>query len=191
MADIIDAILPPDCWRRSPRGDAGDVIHYISVPPGHESIVPGAVEDPYHPVTVMQFLHELNAPGNRRGRIMHREPGASRSWASYHIVIGRGPHHGVYRFVPDRYQAYHAGVSEWPARKLSDLNRHTRGIALTGGAGVAYTDWQYDVLIEIAQRAGRRYVDMVGHDFVARPPGRRSDPGPRFDWQRLREGLGR
>ena len=191
MVDIHDVILPPDCWRKQIRQDAGDVVHYVSVNPHHASIIPGAVEDPYHPITVMQFLHEFNAPGNRRGRIMEREPGASRQWASYHIVIGRGPDHGVYRFVPEKYQAYHAGVSEWPSRELSDLNWHTRGIALTGGAGVEFTDWQYEQLIAIAVQSGRRFVDMVGPDFVARPKGRRSDPGPLFDWQRVREGIGR
>jgi N-acetyl-anhydromuramyl-L-alanine amidase AmpD len=55
---------------------------------------------------------------------------------------------------------------------------------------VAFADAQYQALIKLLDELRARYpiVDVVGHDDVA--PGRKTDPGPCFDWKRLRDSRG-
>ena len=183
-------ILGSHCWRNEPLDAVGVVLHWISVYPDHPNMVAGAVEDGFNPVTIMQFLDEYNRPGRARGRILKNQA-ARRGYASYHLVIPRHEHEPVRQFVPFDRQAYHAGVSEWPLRGLDDLNRHCEGWALVGRAGLPYTDHQYRTLGILASRGGWKGSQFTGHDHVARPEGRRHDPGPLFDWRRLREEIGR
>lgn len=183
-------ILPGYCWRRQPLHINGAVIHWTNIPTDHPDIIPGAVEDPYNPLTVMQFLTEYNALGSERGRIMANDPSATRQWASYQFCIGRGPYHGVRQFVPTEYHAYHAGVSAWPEKGLRNLNGLTLGITLTGGPGVEFTEWQYSTLIGLCRYFALTGKDLIGHDRAARPSGRKPDPGPLFEWAFVRGELG-
>lgn len=192
--NIQKLILPENCWRNELLSAQGVVVHWISVPPDHPAIVPGAVEDPYDPFIIYQFLKELNLPGSERGRVLQASD-EDRAWGSYHLLIPRYPHQDILHTVPFDRQAYHAGKSQWPARGLTNLNSYCEGWVLIGGEGVPFTDYQYEVLAELAGRGGWRGKDFVGHDFVTRYPGtkksRKPDPGPLFDWKRLREEIGR
>ena len=62
------------------------------------------------------------------------------------------------------------------------------GIELEGCDDEAYTDTQYDTLNQLLAALTKQYPDIrhdaiVGHSDIA--PGRKTDPGPAFDWSRV------
>jgi AmpD protein len=63
------------------------------------------------------------------------------------------------------------------------------GVELEGTDDRAYTATQYAMLVRLARAIRKRYPikDVVGHSDIA--PGRKTDPGPAFDWDRLRKTL--
>jgi AmpD protein len=103
---------------------------------------------------------------------------------SAHVLVDRA---GVLtQFVPFSRRAWHAGVSEYRGR--STCNDFSIGIELEGADDVPYTDAQYDALAALVKALRRTYPKLrrnaiVGHSDVS--PGRKTDPGPAFDWERL------
>lgn len=98
------------------------------------------------------------------------------------------------QLVDEARRAWHAGVSEWGGE--SDVNSRSIGIELVNRG----EEWGYhpfpepqmasleSLLADIITRWGVAPENVVGHEHVA--PGRKVDPGPRFDWARLeRRGL--
>ena len=94
----------------------------------------------------------------------------------------------LWQFVDADARAWHAGASRWRGR--DNCNDDGIGIELEGLEGDAFEPAQYDtldaLLAAIAQRYPIRHV--AGHEHIA--PGRKRDPGPGFDWRRLKDGLG-
>ncbi len=88
------------------------------------------------------------------------------------------------QFVPCARRAWHAGASAWRGR--TRCNDFSIGIELEGADTVPYADLQYDRLARLVRALRRRYpiADAVGHSDIA--PDRKTDPGPAFDWPRLR-----
>ena len=143
------------------------VIHAISLPP-NEFGGPGIIE---------LFTNRL-------------DPGAHPYYASIHglkvsahFLIRRDGE--LIQFVSCADRAWHAGVSSWRGRAA--CNDFSLGIELEGCDSAAFTDAQYGALIALLDELRCRHpiVDVVGHDDVA--PGRKTDPGPCFDWKRLRD----
>ncbi len=104
---------------------------------------------------------------------------------SSHFLIDRA---GVLtQFVRCEDRAWHAGVSRWGSRE--NCNDFSLGIELEGTDTLPYTDAQYDRLIALIRQLYARHPRLphgaiVGHSDIA--PGRKTDPGPAFDWRRLR-----
>jgi AmpD protein len=104
---------------------------------------------------------------------------------SAHVLIRRD---GVpVQFVPFGERAWHAGVSSWCGRE--SCNDFSIGIELEGTDESPYAGAQYDTLAALVAALCRTYPTLsrerlVGHSDIA--PGRKSDPGAGFDWQRLR-----
>ena len=142
------------------------VIHSISLPPG-EFGGPGIVE---------LFTNRLD-PG---AHPYYREIAGRK--VSAHFLIRRAGE--LIQFVPCGWRAWHAGESNWRGR--SRCNDFSIGIELEGTDDVPFEDAQYDRLAELVRLLARTYpgVDSVGHSDVA--PGRKTDPGPCFDWARYR-----
>jgi len=94
----------------------------------------------------------------------------------------------LFQFVPCSLRAWHAGVSSW--RSARGCNDFSIGIELEGTDDLAYAAPQYAMLARVAAALCKRYPirDMVGHSDIA--PGRKTDPGPAFDWSRLGRVLG-
>lgn len=90
----------------------------------------------------------------------------------------------VVQFVSCDQRAWHAGVSSWRGR--DNCNDCSIGIELEGLEGHRFELAQYRQLARLLQALARRYplAEAVGHEHVA--PGRKADPGPGFDWLRLR-----
>lgn len=102
---------------------------------------------------------------------------------SAHLFINR---RGVStQYVPFDRRAWHAGESSW--RRRPGCNDYAIGIELEGADNVPYTARQYRTLTAVTAALLRRYPRLstdavVGHQEVA--PGRKTDPGPAFDWPR-------
>lgn len=107
---------------------------------------------------------------------------------SSHLLISRRGR--VVQFVPFHRRAWHAGESSYGGR--SGCNDFAIGIELEGTDETPYANAQYQRLTMAIQALFRRYPALspsrvVGHAEVA--PGRKTDPGPAFDWQRLFDSL--
>lgn len=107
---------------------------------------------------------------------------------SAHVLIRRDG--GVVQFVPFSRRAWHAGASRFRGR--SRCNDFSIGIELEGDDEISYEPEQYSCLAELLRALITRYPRLdarhiAGHCDVS--PGRKSDPGPAFDWMRLYDGL--
>jgi len=133
-------------------------------------------------------------PGSFRGRDVIRlftntlDPTANPYYASIatlrvsaHFFIRRDG--TLIQFVSCNDRAWHAGVSSWRGRER--CNDFSVGIELEGTDMRPYALVQYPRLAALLLALKRRYpiVAAVGHSDVA--PGRKTDPGPAFDWDRL------
>jgi N-acetyl-anhydromuramoyl-L-alanine amidase len=100
---------------------------------------------------------------------------------SAHFLIRRDGE--LLQFVPCEKRAWHAGVSSWKGREC--CNDFSIGIELEGADTIPYKPAQYHVLARVLKALYRRYRFryVVGHSDIA--PGRKTDPGPAFDWKRL------
>lgn len=107
---------------------------------------------------------------------------------SAHALIDRSGH--TTQFVSFDDRAWHAGVSEFAGRP--NCNDYSIGIELEGTDTVGYTAQQYQTLVQVTQALQRKYPligkqRIVGHCDIA--PGRKTDPGPAFDWAYFRKEL--
>ena len=103
---------------------------------------------------------------------------------SSHLLIRRDGE--IIQYVPMTARAWHAGQSQFEGR--SACNDFSIGIELEGADEIPYTDRQYQRLSDLTQAIMRRFPGITteritGHSDVA--PGRKTDPGPAFDWQRF------
>lgn len=113
------------------------------------------------------------------------------SKVSAHLLLHRDG--SLTRLVADRRKAWHAGVSDWrlypSERWVSDLNRLALGIEVCNRCDgrEPYTEAQYVTLSQVVAhycRQGLAMQNVTGHEDVA--PHRKRDPGPLFEWPRLR-----
>ena len=103
---------------------------------------------------------------------------------SAHLLIRRDGE--LLQFVPFNERAWHAGISYFRGR--SRCNDFSIGIELEGEDNTNYEECQYNVLSNVLIAIMKAYPkismrECVGHSDVAL--GRKSDPGPAFDWLRL------
>ncbi len=103
---------------------------------------------------------------------------------SAHFLIRRDG--TIVQFVPTVLRAWHAGVSSFEGRER--CNDFSIGIELEGTDTLAYTDAQYERLDALAAaiRARHPIRAVRGHEHIA--PGRKTDPGEAFDWERFERG---
>lgn len=104
---------------------------------------------------------------------------------SSHFVIRRDG--SLLQFVSCNKRAWHAGVSHYRGR--DNCNDDSIGIELEGLEGEMFEDLQYEGLARLCRALGRQYpiAHIAGHEHIA--PGRKKDPGPGFDWQRLQNSV--
>jgi N-acetyl-anhydromuramoyl-L-alanine amidase len=107
---------------------------------------------------------------------------------SAHFFIERDG--SISQFVSCLQRAWHAGVSSFAGR--DSCNDFSLGIELEGTDDLPFTDAQYQALIALSQQLLARFPALTpericGHSDIA--PGRKTDPGPAFDWARLHAGL--
>ncbi|HMX22081.1 MAG TPA: 1,6-anhydro-N-acetylmuramyl-L-alanine amidase AmpD [Accumulibacter sp.] len=100
---------------------------------------------------------------------------------SAHFLLRRNGE--MIQFVSCEQRAWHAGQSCWQGR--TRCNDFSVGIELEGCDDRPFEDAQYRQLLALLRvlRANYPITAVVGHSDIA--PGRKTDPGPCFDWQRL------
>lgn len=163
-------------WLPSPNFDARPpqqvpqlgVIHGISLPPGQFS----------GQAIIELFSNRLNpAQHDYYRHLMDLR-------VSSHLLIRRDGE--LIQFVDFNQRAWHAGASSYQGR--SRCNDFSIGIELEGTDTEPYGEAQYQVLAQVMQALETAYPqlqDWVGHSEIA--PGRKTDPGPSFDWAYLNE----
>lgn len=154
-----------------PEGTAIEllVIHNISLPPG-EYVGNGIIQ---------LFRNQLDPDEHPYYRDIYQLR------VSAHFLIRRDGE--LIQFVPCSQRAWHAGQSSW--RNQQRCNDFSIGIELEGSDFEAFTEIQYQVLQTLTDTLQANYPiqDIQGHSDIA--PGRKTDPGPYFDWQYYRAGL--
>ena len=152
-----------------PQGTEVDVlvIHAISLPPGRfggdfiEQLFTNRLDPDAHPY--FADIHQLRV--------------------SAHFLVRRDGE--LLQFVPTTRRAWHAGESLFQGRPRA--NDYAIGIELEGCDEQPFESAQYDVLRQLTRAIQAVYpaIDrgrIVGHSDIA--PGRKTDPGPLFDWDR-------
>ncbi len=148
------------------------VIHNISLPPGEFG----------HAYICDFFCNCLN----HEAHPYFREIAGLE--VSAHFLIDRQGE--VVQFVSTADRAWHAGESSYCGEK--NCNDFSVGIELEGTDDMPYTEQQYGRLVDLTKTLMARYPAIVeerivGHSDIA--PGRKTDPGQSFDWQRFRDEL--
>lgn len=157
----------PNCDDR-PRGTSVDllVIHCIALPPGCyggpfiEQLFTNCLPPSAHP-----YFAEI-----------------SPLQVSSHFLVRRSG--ALLQFVNTSQRAWHAGQSHFDGR--DNCNDFSIGIELEGMDDGLFTGAQYQVLAALTRvlrnaHPGIKADSIVGHEHIA--PGRKSDPGPGFDWR--------
>lgn len=162
----------PNCDERS-QGSAVDllIIHNISLPPGEfggpyiEALFCNRLDFDAHP-----YFAQLRALR-----------------VSAHFLVRRDG--SLLQFVPTDRRAWHAGASTFDGRER--CNDFSIGIELEGTDAQPFEPAQYRTLVGLSLALQSRHglTDVVGHEHVA--PGRKTDPGPFFDWAGYRNAYAR
>ncbi|HEU4487203.1 MAG TPA: 1,6-anhydro-N-acetylmuramyl-L-alanine amidase AmpD [Povalibacter sp.] len=174
--DVETGLLPgarqvasPNCDDRPPGVEADlIVVHGISLPPDEFG---GPWIDRLFTNTLPPDVHPYFAD------IADRK-------VSSHLLIRRDGE--VVQYVPFHRRAWHAGASSYRGRER--CNDFSIGIELEGADTIPYDPAQYRALCEVIVQLCAAYPPLsldriTGHSDIA--PGRKTDPGPAFDWARL------
>lgn len=148
------------------------VIHNISLPPGEFG---GGYVQSFFTNRLDASLHPYFAT-------------VAEMKVSSHLLIERTGR--VVQFVSFDHRAWHAGISSYEGQ--NNCNDFSIGIELEGADDIFYTDEQYDSLKKVTRQLLVTYPTLTstritGHEQIA--PGRKTDPGPAFDWPRYLQSL--
>ena len=104
---------------------------------------------------------------------------------SAHFYIRRNGE--LWQFVSCDDRAWHAGQSSYLGK--DNCNDYSIGIELEGLEGDSFELAQYDSLASLCAVLQQNYpiAHLAGHEHIA--PGRKADPGKKFDWLHLRRAL--
>lgn len=174
---VTDGLLAAARFVPSPNFDARPegmpidalIVHAISLPPGEfggpaiERLFTNGLDPELHPY--FRTIAHLRV--------------------SAHLLIRRDGE--LIQFVPFTQRAWHAGESCCEGRMR--VNDFSIGIELEGGDESPFTDIQYRQLAGVTRALMRAYpaitpARLYGHSDIS--PGRKTDPGPHFDWAQYR-----
>ena len=172
---IIEGIefCPSPNFDNRPKNEEIDliVIHAISLPPKN-----------YDTQLIRDFFSNKLNP--QRDHFLESIAGLK---VSSHFLVTR--HGELLQFVSMEKRAWHAGVSEIKERK--NCNDFSIGVELEGCDEELFEISQYECLIELLKFLIIEYKispnNIVGHSEIA--PGRKTDPGPNFDWNLVKSAL--
>jgi len=173
LLDCAD-IIPSPNYDQRPDPDAVSliVVHGISLPPGEfggqwiTDFFTNQLDTDAHP-----YFAEI----------------ASLKVSSHFLIRRDG---SIVQYVPVHDRAWHAGQSCF--KDCPACNDYSIGIELEGEDNISYDDRQYGSLLSLINVLREHYPKIqpdhvVGHADIA--PGRKTDPGEAFDWERVRNNL--
>ncbi|HEY3328049.1 MAG TPA: 1,6-anhydro-N-acetylmuramyl-L-alanine amidase AmpD [Novimethylophilus sp.] len=166
MAPQARHIASPNCDDRPPHTPLSlIVIHNISLPPGQFG-GEGVIE---------LFTNRLDPEEHPYYREIYQRRVCA------HFFIRRNGE--LIQFASCDKRAWHAGVSQWQGRER--CNDFSVGIELEGSDDTTFENIQYSVLNDLISALRQAYPisGIAGHSDIAR--GRKTDPGPYFDWKRI------
>ncbi len=170
---LADHLVSPNVDER-PAGYMPEllVIHNISLPPGQFSSKPYIAD---------LFLNRLDTKAHPDFESLQGVR------VSAHFLIRRDG--SLIQFAGADQRAWHAGTSEFRGRER--CNDFSVGIEMEGSDFVPFEPAQYVSLTKVAGALLQHYPirHIVGHEDIA--PGRKTDPGPLFDWTLFENGLRR
>ncbi|MFT4634784.1 MAG: AmpD protein [Arenicella sp.] len=172
LIDTADFVCSPNCDGREAHAvPEVIIIHCISLPPGQYGN--GAIQ--------RFFQNELGADEHSYFQSM------AHLTVSAHFLIERNGM--LIQFVPVHKRAWHAGESVCLGK--SKVNDFSIGIELEGlDTDInGFTDAQYDQLNCLIEQLKSSYPSILSNNIFAHSdiaPGRKPDPGPYFDFQRLK-----
>ena len=169
LLDEARQIVSPNCDDRPDQDDISlIVVHGISLPPGEyggpwiDALFTNTLDSGAHPYFLE--IHQLEV--------------------SSHLLIRRDGE--IVQYVPFHKRAWHAGKSSYQDRER--CNDFSIGIELEGSDDQPYEHPQYMQLANVIRSLCDTYAGLTtrriaGHSEIA--PGRKTDPGPSFDWSKL------
>ena len=130
---------------------------------------------------IIHSIHSLTAPG------MELDPQAcitaldSHKVSAHYIIAQDG---AIWQLVDESHRAWHAGLSQTPDGRQG-VNDFSIGVELISLTNTPFPPPQYKSLASLTADLLTRHPlqQILGHDQIALPPGRKSDPGPHFNWQ--------
>lgn len=165
---------PSPNFDQRPKGIAVDliVVHNISLPPGEfggpwiDALFTNQLDPQAHPF--FEQIYKMRV--------------------SSHVLIRRNGE--IVQYVPFHQRAWHAGVSIYQGRER--CNDFSIGIEMEGSDDEAFETRQYQQLAKLVRCLLQTYPGLsaehiTGHSDIA--PGRKSDPGPFFDWDFFHQSL--
>jgi AmpD protein len=170
LAEGVRYMASPNCDERPPDAEITLlVLHSISLPPGEyggdaiERLFTNRLDPQAHP-----YFREVSSLK-----------------VSAHFLVRRDGQ--LLQFGPIHRRAWHAGASSWRGR--AGCNDFSIGIELEGTDETPFDDRQYARLAALVRslRLALPLRDIAAHSDIA--PGRKTDPGARFDWPRLLSAL--
>jgi N-acetylmuramoyl-L-alanine amidase len=173
------AMLAPGIPPRSGRRPKTDLMQ-IS---WHPSPNFGPRRNDLTPTLIVIHYTAMASAGAALDRLCDREVEVSA-----HYLIGCDG--TIWQMVNENMRAWHAGAGEWADEQ--DINSRSIGVELDNRGDHPFAEAQMHalevLLTQIMPRWGIEAAGVIGHSDMA--PGRKCDPGPRFDWARLaRQGL--
>ncbi|MCW9047812.1 MAG: 1,6-anhydro-N-acetylmuramyl-L-alanine amidase AmpD [Gammaproteobacteria bacterium] len=146
------------------------VVHNISLPPGEFG----------GPYISQLFTNQLNKTEHPYFADIYQLK------VSSHLLIRRDGE--IIQYVPFHKRAWHAGASSYCG--IEGCNDFSIGIELEGTDDIPYEPVQYEKLANLFEELRQSYPDIdknaiTGHCDIA--PGRKTDPGPAFDWDYLQK----
>lgn len=130
------------------------------------------------PVLVVLHYTAMPSAAAARARLCAPEHQVSAHWLI-------GPDGQAEQLVDEAMRAWHAGAGGWAG--LDDINSHSIGIELANAGDHPFAARQMTALEQLLRGIMARWPvppsGVIAHSDLA--PGRKSDPGPRFDWRRL------
>ena len=171
LLDEARQVESPNCDDRPDESDFDlIVVHGISLPPGQyggswiDALFTNSLAPDAHPY--FKEIHQLEV--------------------SSHLLIKRTGE--IVQYVPFHKRAWHGGKSIFDNRER--CNDFSIGIELEGSDEQEYEDEQYQQLARVIRTLCETYPKLntqriAGHSEIA--PGRKTDPGPAFDWDKLHQ----
>ncbi|MFA8385214.1 MAG: N-acetylmuramoyl-L-alanine amidase [Pelagibaca sp.] len=149
----------------------------------HPSANCGPRRDGARPDLIVLHYTAMNCAEKARDWLCHAD-----AQVSAHYVLA--PDGTIWHLVDEADRAWHAGAGAWGPVK--DVNSRSIGIEIDNTGSTPFAARQMDALESLVAGIMERHMippeRVIGHSDMA--PGRKIDPGARFDWLRLaRQGL--